>query len=79
MGSGPGNLNSRSQTNSFSYKMTEMFQPYRNGGSFAGLSKPQYASFTYYSLAANGSGAGGRGGRWEIANNQKISFIPPTR
>ena len=34
MGSGPGNFNSRSNTNSFSYKM---FVPYRNGGSFYGF------------------------------------------
>jgi hypothetical protein len=59
--------------------MTEMFVPYRNGGSFYGLSKPQYSSFTYYSLAASGSGAGGRGGRWDVANNFKVSFIPPSR
>ena len=78
MGSGPGKFNSRSNTNSFSYKMTEMFQPYKNGGYFAGLSKPQYSHQTYYQLADNGAGAGARGDRWLRSQGyQPTTFIPP--
>jgi len=77
-GSGPGRLNSRVFTNSYAGKSVEMAFPFRNQGtSFAGLSKPQYSYNTYNSLAYQGAGAGGRAGRWAVAHNQPISFIPP--
>lgn len=77
-GSGPGGLNSRVYTNSYSYESSRMVFPFRNGGSFAGLTKPQYSYITYHSLAYQGAGAGGRAGRWLNAHNKKVAFIPPT-
>jgi hypothetical protein len=76
-GSGPGGLNSRVYTNSYSSKVVAMAFPYKNGGSFGGLSKPQYSYNTYHNLAYNGAGAGGRAGRWAVAHNKVISFNPP--
>jgi hypothetical protein len=78
-GSGPGRLNSRVFTNSYGALSREMAFPFKNGGSFGGLTKPQYSNLIYYSLAYNGAGAGGRGGRWAIRQRQPISFIPPTQ
>ncbi len=78
-GSGPGRLNSRIYTNSFSSKVNEMAFPFRNQGtSFAGLSKPQYSHLTYYELANNGAGFGSRGERWARAQGIQTSFIPPS-
>jgi len=79
-GSGPGGLNSRVFTNSYSGKSIAMAFPYRNsgGGSFAGLSKPQYSYITYNSLAYLGAGAGGRGARWAYSRGVQQAFVPPT-
>jgi len=76
-GSGPGGLNSRVYTNSYSLLSIRGAQPFRNGGSFAGLSKPQYSYITYNSLAYLGAGAGGRAARWEKHIGTPISFVPP--
>lgn len=80
--SGTGRINSRIYTNSFAGKNNEAYSPFHLrsiGGSFFGLSKPQYSRQTYYQLADNGAGAGARGDRWLRANgHQSISFIPPT-
>jgi len=80
-GSGPGGLNSRVFTNSYAGESRSMALPFRfrNGGSFGGLSKPQYSNLIYYSLAYNGAGAGGRAGRWAIRHREPISFVPPTQ
>ena len=62
-GSGPGSLNSRIYTNSWSYQgQRQFFNQYaRNqGNSFYGLSVPQYQSTMYYTLSNNGPGAGAR-------------------
>ena len=77
-GSGPGALNSRVYTISYAGKSAAAAFPFRNGGSFAGLSKPQYSYITYNALAYHGAGAGARAGRWANAHGQKISFIPPS-
>ena len=76
-GSGPGRLNSRVYTNSYSLLSIRGAQPFKNGGSFAGLSRPQYSYITYNSLAYLGAGAGGRGQRWANAKGVPISFVPP--
>jgi hypothetical protein len=76
-GSGPGGLNSRVFTNSYSGASAAMVFPFKNGGSFAGLSKPQYAYVTYNTLAFNGAGFGSRGGKWLHAHGIKTQFIPP--
>jgi len=80
-GSGPGRINSRIYTNSFSRKNTEAYSPFnmlQAGNSFYGLSRPQYSRQTYYQLANNGAGAGARGDRWMRAQGlPPISFIPP--
>lgn len=76
-GSGPGSLNSRVYTNSYATKSIAMAAPFKNGGSFAGLSRPQYSYITYNSLAYQGAGAGGRAGRWERSKGIPIQFIPP--
>ena len=78
-GSGPGGLNSRVYTNSYAGASRALAYPFKYGGSFAGLSRPQYSNLTYYSLAYNGAGAGARGGRWAIHQRNAISFIPPTQ
>jgi hypothetical protein len=54
-----------------------MAAPFR-GSSFGGLSAPQYSYNTYSNLAYLGAGAGNRAGRWAVANNQTISFNPPS-
>ena len=77
-GSGPGRLNSRVYTNSYASKSLEMAFPFKNGDSFAGLSRPQYSYVTYNCLAYHGAGAGGRAGRWARANSVPIQFIPPS-
>ena len=79
-GSGPGRLNSRVFTNSYSSKSMAMVVPLgarEHGDSFAGLSRPQYSSITYRSIAYLGAGAGGRGGRWDVAHGIVQPFIPP--
>jgi hypothetical protein len=76
-GSGPGRLNSRVYTNSYSLVSSAMVKPFKYGGSFAGLSRPQYSYITYNTLAYQGAGAGGRAGRWARASGNRISFIPP--
>lgn len=76
-GSGPNGINSRVYTNSFAAKSIAMAFPFKNGGSFAGLSKPQYSYLTYNALAYHGTGAGGRADKWAIANNRLVSFVPP--
>ena len=77
-GSGPGGLNSRIYTNSFSSQVSAMAYPFRNqGNSFGGLSRPQYSYVTYHELADNSSGFGSRGARWSRVNKIKTSFIPP--
>jgi len=78
-GSGPGRLNSRVYTNSYAAESRALAYPFRFGGSFGGLSKPQYSNLIYYSLAYNGAGAGARGGRWAVRQRQPISFVPPTQ
>jgi len=76
-GSGPGRLNSRVFTNSYAAQSYAMTRPFHNGGSFAGLSVPQYSYVTYNTLAYHGAGAGGRAGRWANHVGQPIQFIPP--
>ena len=67
-------LNSRVFTNSYSSKVQAMAFPFRyKGGSFAGLSRPQYSNLIYYTLAASGANAGGRAKTY----SQNIAFIPP--
>jgi hypothetical protein len=51
--------------------------PYKNGGSFGGLTRAQYSYLTYHELAYNGSGFGSRGAKWGLKNGIKISFTPP--
>jgi len=75
-GSGPGALNSRVFSNSYAYQVQRMAFPYR-GGSFGGLSAPQYSYNTYSNLAYLGAGAGNRAGRWANAKGLQISFQPP--
>jgi hypothetical protein len=68
----------RNLTNSFAGKNAAAYYPYyvsQQGTSFYGLSRPQYSHQTYYQLAANGAGAGNRGGRWANANGVQISFV----
>jgi len=80
-GSGPGRLNSRVYTNSFSGKSSAMVFPFQStqiGPSFAGISRPQYSYITYNTLAYHGAGAGGRAGRWANASGNQIAFIPPS-
>jgi hypothetical protein len=79
---GSGRLNSRVFTNSFagqnnnSYAAARLLQL---GNSFNNLSRPQYSHTTYYQLAYNGAGAGGRGERWLRAYGaQPTQFIPPS-
>lgn len=78
---GFGRINSRIYTNSFSGKNNQAYLPFylqQAGDSFDCLSKPQYSCQTYYQLADNGPGAGGRAGRWRRANGlQPIPFFPP--
>jgi hypothetical protein len=77
-GSGPGQLNSRIYTNSFSNISNSLtFSLNTRGNSFGGLSKPQYSFLTYNTLAYHGAGAGGRGDRWNRRYSNGISFIPP--
>jgi hypothetical protein len=74
-GSGPGRLNSRVYTNSYSGISNTMSFPYRNkGNSFGGLSKPQYSYLTYNTLAYHGAGAGSRGDRWLSSRGVNTSF-----
>ena len=63
-------LGSRIYTNSFFQQDNNAYSPRGNGNSFYGLSKPQYASNTYYGLANNGAGASsdGRAARYNRAN-----------
>ena len=74
-------LNSRVFTNSFGTQNNRGYAPFyfeQKGNSFYNLSKPQYSHQTYYQLAYNGAGAGGRGERWLRANNVPAThFIPP--
>ena len=74
-------LNSRVFTNSFGTQNNRGYAPFyfeQKGNSFYNLSKPQYSHQTYYQLACNGAGAGGRGERWLRANNVPAThFIPP--
>lgn len=78
---GFGRFNSRVFTNSFGTQNNKMYSPFyfaNQGDSFYNLSKPQYSHQTYYQLAYNGAGAGGRGERWLRANNvNPTHFIPP--
>jgi len=77
-------LNSRSQTNSFSYRNSQMYAPFykmQMGTSFYNLSVPQYSNTTYNSLAYQGAGiaSNSRLGRYQRTNNiQPTSFVPPT-
>jgi len=48
-GSGPGGLNSKVFTNSYSYQVSRMAIPFK-GTSFGGLSVPQYSYNTYSNL-----------------------------
>ena len=69
----------RNSTNSFAGKNAEAYYSFyalHKGNSFYGLSKPQYSHQTYHQLADNGSGAGGRAGKWNNAHGIKLSFIP---
>lgn len=74
-------LHSRVATNSFGTQNNRGYAPFyfaQRGDSFYNLSKPQYSHQTYYQLAYNGAGAGGRGERWLRANNVPAThFIPP--
>ena len=78
---GYSRLNSRVFTNSFGTQNNRTYAPFyfeQRGNSFYNLSKPQYSRQTYYQLAYNGAGAGGRGDRWLRANGyQPTQFIPP--
>lgn len=76
-GSGPGSLNSRIYTNSFSTQVAAMAFPYKNGGSFGGLTRTQYSYLTYHELADNTTGFGSRGAKWARRNGQQIVFNPP--
>jgi hypothetical protein len=76
-GSGPGGLNSRIFTNSFAAQSSAMAYPFKNGGSFGGLTRAQYSYLTYHELADNSTGFGARGARWERANGIRTSFSPP--
>jgi len=77
-------LGSNSQTNSFSYRNIQAYYPFYKldaGNSFYGLSKPQYSSSTYNSLAAQGGcpGSHGRIGRWYRSRGiHTLPFIPPS-
>ena len=79
---GSGRLNSRVFTNSFAGQNSSGYYPFyiqQRGDSFYGLSKPQYSHQTYYQLAYNGAGIGGRSVRWSRDNNvPSPSFMPPT-
>ena len=75
-GSGPGGINSRVFSNSYSYQAQRMAMPFR-GNSFGGLSAPQYSYNTYSNLAYLGAGAGNRAGRWAVAHNIVTPFTPP--
>jgi hypothetical protein len=71
-------FNSRIATNSFATQEAAMALPYKNGGSFGGLSKPQYSYLIYHQLADNTPGAGSRADRWERNfGKAPISFMPP--
>lgn len=71
-------FNSRIATNSFATQEAAMTFPYKNGGSFGGLTKSQYSYLIYHQLADNGAGAGSRGARWERQYGAvPIPFIPP--
>lgn len=63
-------LGSSIYTNSFAQQDNNAYSPRQFGESFYGLSKPQYASNTYYSLANNGAGGAsdGRAARYNRAN-----------
>ena len=63
-------LGSRIYTNSFFQQDNNAYSPRGNGESFYGLSKPQYASNTYYGLANNGASSAGnsRSARYNRAN-----------
>ena len=76
-GSGPGSINSRVFTNSFSGKERAMAFPLKPNNYFGFQNKKQYAYNIYYQLAYNGAGFGSRGERWARANNVNISFTPP--
>jgi hypothetical protein len=71
-------FNSRIATNSFSSQEAAMAYPYKNGGSFGGLTKPQYSYLIYHQLANNGASAGSRGARWDRSfGSVQTAFIPP--
>ena len=76
-----GGFNSSVFTNSFAAQNSAAYFPYnlaQRGNSFYGLSKPQYSHQTYYQLAYNGAGAGGRGDRWRRSKQMpNVSFMPP--
>ena len=78
---GSGRINSRVYTNSFAGRNNQAYLPYylqQAGNSFNNLSRPQYSHQSYYQLAYNGAGTGGREGRWFRSNGlQPIKFIPP--
>jgi hypothetical protein len=63
-------LGSSIYSNSFAQQDNNAYSPRQQGNSFYGLSKPQYASNTYYALANNGAGASsdGRAARYNRAN-----------
>ena len=48
-------LGSSIYTNSFAQQDNNAYSPRQSGESFYGLSRPQYASNTYYGLANNGA------------------------
>ena len=79
---GSGTFNSSIFTNSFAGKNNAAYSPFyfqQRGDSFYGLSKAQYSHQTYYQLAYNGAGIGGRSVRWSRDNNvPSPSFMPPT-
>ena len=75
-GSGVSGLNSRVFTNSYAYQVQRAYYPYsltNQGDSFAGLTRAQYASNTYYNLSYNGAGAGS-GGRIARFGNPTLDY-----
>lgn len=64
-------LGSSIYTNSFAQQDNNAYSPTGNVDSFYGLSRPQYASNTYYALANNGAG-GATSGR--VARFNRVNF-----